>query len=257
MDECLNSPHDSAGRYNIADVIQAATPEVLSAASLGMLVSGGHYAVMTPWISADTAGKEVLDAPRIFHERLQHSLQKKGLKPFKLGIHIADHDGKWHPDPAAAFIPNIPLQEALMLAWKFDQWGIVYAGPEVGEGHNVAIYRLDGLQWDAGPYHPERVAWYYFKLRNATASIYGRPTGSPLWDTWNNPALVGSNENKAWNLLRHFIASTDRALMPPPICFEVRCIQFGFMAGWISHGRCKSIPGIREFDSAGKRKEIR
>ena len=245
----------SERRYDILDIIRAATPEALTAASLAVLTSGRHYAILTPWLYAGMPGKGTLDAPRVFHERLQHSLWKKGIQPFRLGIHAADSDGKWHPDPAAAFISNIRLEEALMVAWKFDQWGIIYAGPEVGNGHTVAIYRLDGLQWDAGPYHPERVAWYYFKLRNTTASIYGRPTGSPLWDTWLDPTKIGCNKNKAWNL-RHFIASTNRPLTPPPICFEVRCIQFGFMAGWISYQRCKSIPGIREFDSGGRRKAI-
>ena len=60
------------------------------------------------------------------------------------------------------FIPDITLKQAQKLSDEYDQWGIIYSGPE--NEHKITLYSKQG-QESIGSFHPNKIAKFFSKIK--------------------------------------------------------------------------------------------
>ncbi len=146
--------------------------ELLTEASLGRVFQHWKkheddpdysWAMMTSWRSEEDTETNW----RNFNS-FKRDVRSMGYGFFELEGHGQEEDGTVSEEPSL-FIPKIDLDEALSLAKKYDQFGIVYQGPE--SDHDVKLFETDGSTMNLGPFRPNKIAQYYSKLRGKR----GRP----------------------------------------------------------------------------------
>ena len=155
--------------YNLHNILDADTPQKINKASLGRLYQHFQqsektsWAIFTSW--RNKASKEAnIENLKSFKERLR----KWGY--FRLVGHGQEKDEQGNTvsvEEPSYFIIGIPLEEALKLAEKYGQYGIIYAGPET-DG-DVCLYQSNGtLEERWKKFHPGKISKFY-------SIIQGRP----------------------------------------------------------------------------------
>jgi len=153
--------------YSYGDVLNSKTPEELNESSLNVIHKHiqkkniESWSIQTSW-TYKTLKQDNIDNFKKFKEEIRSN----GLGYIRLqgyGQEL-DEDGKEivTKEPSL-FIPKITLEVAKRLMDKYDQYGIIYSGPEYG-GKLVLLYS-DGETEDMGDFHPMKIAEFYSKLK--------------------------------------------------------------------------------------------
>jgi len=109
--------------------------------------------------------------------QFKRDVRAHGFGYFELEGHGQEEDGGVSIEPSL-FILNIRLKAALKLAKKYDQYAVIYSGPETepadddGGARRVMLVQTDGKEYDQGEFHPNRMGKYYSKLLGRSGRVF-------------------------------------------------------------------------------------
>ena len=159
--------------YTEIDIWNASNYKEFNEANLGSVYKHWldgklkSFTMITAYVS--TSAKTIAASEQIKHNnKVNFSRLKSDLSGYGyfdvLGYSEATVDGKKVviTEPTL-FVNNLPLQQAMTLARRYKQWGIVYCGPET-KG-NVRIFFTSGTNKDIGQFHPGKLTTEYSTIR--------------------------------------------------------------------------------------------
>jgi len=131
------------------------------------------WAILTSWRNENTPEENKAD----FRD-LQAHLKRLDLGFIKLDGHGQEEDPatgdvKIVSEPSL-FIPNIDLEDARLLMKKYEQYGMVYSGPEVSD--RIMLITKDGDRTDIGSFHPHKIAQFYATIKGKSFVFEGIDT---------------------------------------------------------------------------------
>lgn len=149
------------------DVIHAKTRDELNEASLGRVYQhirkekSKSWAILTSYRDENSPSKNKSD-----FKKLQSQIRSADLGFFKLVGHGQEDDESGNVQSVkepSLFVPNIDLKMAKKLMNTYNQWGIVYSGPEVND--KIVLIDKDGGTDDLGNFRPQKIAQFYSKVK--------------------------------------------------------------------------------------------
>jgi len=164
-----DSAYDEGIVYDFSDVLKASNPKVLNEASLGRVHTHFErrgeksWAILTSWRKEF----EESDPDRNYVNLKRLKTWLKSWSYFPLAGHGQEEKGDGTlvaVSEPSFFVIGISLDDALQIARRFDQYGIVYAGPEV-DG-DVCLVKQDGtVEKRMKTFHPGKIAQFYSTVR--------------------------------------------------------------------------------------------
>jgi hypothetical protein len=174
--------------YDIFDILSASNYRDFNEANMGSVYKHWldskqtSFTMITAYVS--TSAKTVALSEKINHDnKVNFSRLKSDLSGYGyfdvLGHSEETVDGKKSvTTEPTLFVSNLPLQKAMILARRYNQWGIIYCGPET-KG-NVRLFFTSGSNQDIGQFHPGRLAAAYSTVRGQPfvfESLIPKPSG--------------------------------------------------------------------------------
>lgn len=166
LETWANSEYDGHVDYDFSDVLKASTPKALNEASLGRIHQHVSRSGKTSWAILTSWRQDVsLETNKRNLKELKDRLKRWGYFPIAGHGQEEDPDGKLVAvSEPAFFVVGIPLEDALELARKYNQWGIIFAGAEMDE--NICLVREDGtVEKRMTKFHPGKIAQFYSAVR--------------------------------------------------------------------------------------------
>jgi hypothetical protein len=157
-------PFDEHVDYDFFNVLEADTPKSLNEASLGRIYQHVKRSGMTSWAILTSWQQSV---PREVNGRnlkeLKERVRKWGF--FPLVGHGQEEDeetGEIRPvSEPSFFIVGIPLNDALELARRYNQWGMIFSGPD----GDICLIEQGTVKERAKKFHPGKIAQFYSVVR--------------------------------------------------------------------------------------------
>jgi len=149
------------------DVINAKTRDELNEVSLGRVYQHiqkeniDSWAILTSYRDENKPSKNKSD-----FKRLQQQIRSADLGFFKLVGHGQEEDETGEVQTVkepSLFVPDIDYGLAVRLMNQYNQFAIVYSGPET-KG-NVSLVEKDGKQTNLGKFKPQKIAQFYSKIK--------------------------------------------------------------------------------------------
>lgn len=180
-------PNDIERRLNppkrkitYADVLQASTPDELTEASLGRVYQhvkeGESWAILTSWKSETSPDAHEQNLKNF--ERLKQMLRSWGYGYNRLMGHGQEEDPKTGEIKSVSepslFVPGITLKHAKRIQDRFDQYMIIYGGPETD--WKATAYIKDGSTQNLGEFQPNRIAKFYSEVKGRPFVFEGAPS---------------------------------------------------------------------------------
>jgi hypothetical protein len=148
-------------------IINAKTRDELNEASLGRVYQHikkekvASWAILTSYRDDNTDAKQKSD-----FKRLQQQIRSANLGFFKLVGHGQEEDKDGNIQSVkepSVFIPGISYDLATKLMDEYNQFAIVFSGPETKD--KIALVEKGGKQTDLGGFKPQKIAQFYSKVK--------------------------------------------------------------------------------------------
>ena len=149
------------------DIINAKTRDELNEVSLGRVYQHVQkekvesWAILTSYRDENKPSKNKSD-----FKRLQQQIRSADLGFFKLVGHgqEEDEDGEVQSvKEPSLFVPGIDYKFAVKLMKEYNQFAIVFSGPETGD--KIVLLEQNGKQTDLGKFKPQKIAQFYSKVK--------------------------------------------------------------------------------------------
>ena len=149
------------------DIVACTTADELNEASLGRVYQHiqkenvKSWAILTSYRDGNSPSKNKAD-----FKKLQSKIRSADLGFFKLVGHgqEEDEDGEVQSvKEPSLFVPGIDYKFAVKLMKEYNQFAIVYSGPETGD--KIVLVEQNGKQTDLGKFKPQKIAQFYSKLK--------------------------------------------------------------------------------------------
>ena len=149
------------------DIFNAKTGDELNEVSLGRVYQHvqkekiDSWAIITSYRDENKPSKNKSD-----FKRLQQQIRSANLGFFKLVGHgqEEDEDGEVQSvKEPSLFVPGIGYRLATSLMDEYNQFAIVYSGPET-KG-NISLVEKGGKQTNLGKFKPQKIAQFYSKVK--------------------------------------------------------------------------------------------
>jgi hypothetical protein len=149
------------------DIIEAKTADELNEVSLGRVYQHiqkekvKSWCILTSYRDGNSPSKNKAD-----FKKLQSKIRSADLGFFKLVGHgqEEDEDGEVQSvKEPSLFVPGIDYKFAVKLMKEYNQFAIVYSGPETGD--KIVLVEQNGKQTDLGKFKPQKIAQFYSKLK--------------------------------------------------------------------------------------------
>jgi hypothetical protein len=174
-------PFSTDTPYGLTEILDADTPQKINEASLGRVYQHFQksketsWAILTSW--RDIPNDVDNEKNYINLKSLKTVLKKWGYFPLIGHGQEEDEEGNVRVvQEPSYFVIGIPLINALDIAKRFNQYGIIYSGPETSG--DVCLFRQDGSveeRWK--DYHPGKIAKFYSSIRGRPFFFESVPSG--------------------------------------------------------------------------------
>jgi len=149
------------------DIINSKTRDELNEVSLGRVYQHvkkeniDSWAILTSYRDENKPSKNKSD-----FKRLQQQVRSANLGFFKLVGHGQEEDETGEVQSVkepSLFVPGIDYNLAVKLMNEYNQFAIVYSGPETNG--KVSLVEKGGKQTDLGKFKPQKIAQFYSKVK--------------------------------------------------------------------------------------------
>jgi len=165
MKTLKESIHDEEITWN--HVINAKTRDELNEVSLGRVYQHikkeklSSWAILTSYRDENKPSKNKSD-----FKRLQQQIRSANLGFFKLVGHGQEEDDDGNIQSVkepSVFVPGISYDLATKLMDEYNQFAIVFSGPETND--KISLVEKGGKQTDLGGFKPQKIAQFYSKVK--------------------------------------------------------------------------------------------
>jgi hypothetical protein len=148
--------------WTYQDILAATTPEELTEASLGRIfqhVQGDDsFAVISAFRDANSPAENNKQ-----HKALKAAIKARNLGFFEMRGVGQEEDGGESVEKTV-MIPKMSKQLAMKLGKDFDQFAVLYKGPETG--NKVVMIEMDGRkETKLGEFKPQKMGQFYSKVK--------------------------------------------------------------------------------------------
>ena len=149
------------------DIAACMTPDELNEASLGRVYQHiqkekvKSWAILTSYRDENSPTKNKAD-----FKKLRSQIRSADLGFFKLVGHGQEEDETGEVQSVkepSLFVPGIDYDLAVKLMKEYNQFAIVYSGPETGD--KIVLLEQNGKQTDLGKFKPQKIAQFYSKVK--------------------------------------------------------------------------------------------
>jgi hypothetical protein len=149
------------------DIVEAKTADELNEASLGRVYQHiqkekvKSWCILTSYRDENAPSKNKAD-----FKKLQSQIRSADLGFFKLVGHGQEEDEEGNVESVkepSLFVPGISHSLAIKLMNQYNQFAIVYSGPETND--KISLIQKSGPNVDLGKFRPQKIAQFYSKVK--------------------------------------------------------------------------------------------